>query len=306
MEELYSPRQVARAMQVSESSVKRWCDRGAISSQHTAGGHRRIALGALMDFIRSGAGALLHPEVLGLPVGTGKTSRALDRAVEPMLAALLEGQEESCRRIALELYLAGHSMSSICDQVFTTAFQAIGERWLRGESAIFEERRGCEVALRALHSLRSVLASVAPEAPLALGGSLSGDPYTIAPSMIELVLQEAGYRAVLLGGNLPLATLAEAAQRLHPAIVWISCGHLPEPEEFLRDYARLEEELRGEVAIVVGGRALSSELRSQMIFSAHCDRLSHLEAFARTLLRSRARPGRRKAPRGRRGPSSQA
>ena len=53
MRELLTPKQVARAINVSESSVKRWCDKGVIPTQYTAGGHRRIPLSGLMEFLRS-------------------------------------------------------------------------------------------------------------------------------------------------------------------------------------------------------------------------------------------------------------
>ncbi len=48
MKQLLTPKQVARAIQVSESSIKRWCDRGTIPAEYTAGGHRRIPLAELV------------------------------------------------------------------------------------------------------------------------------------------------------------------------------------------------------------------------------------------------------------------
>ncbi|REJ93532.1 MAG: helix-turn-helix domain-containing protein [Planctomycetota bacterium] len=50
MNDLLTPKQVARAISVSESSIKRWCDRGAIATQYTPGGHRRIPLSGLLEF----------------------------------------------------------------------------------------------------------------------------------------------------------------------------------------------------------------------------------------------------------------
>ncbi len=48
MKPLVTPKQVGRALDVSESSLKRWCDNGEIATQYTAGGHRRIALTAML------------------------------------------------------------------------------------------------------------------------------------------------------------------------------------------------------------------------------------------------------------------
>ena len=58
MESLLSPREVAVALGVSESSVKRWVDLGELAALRTAGGHRRITraeavrFGALHCFAR--------------------------------------------------------------------------------------------------------------------------------------------------------------------------------------------------------------------------------------------------------------
>lgn len=51
MDELLTTRQVAAELQVSESSVKRWCDQGLIRTQRTAGGHRRIERSSLRRFL---------------------------------------------------------------------------------------------------------------------------------------------------------------------------------------------------------------------------------------------------------------
>ena len=127
MRDLITPKQVARAINVSESSVKRWCDKGIIPTQYTAGGHRRVTMAAIMEFVREGKHELVHPEALGLPATSGQTVRVVERAREQLAEALLAGDESRCRQIAIDLYLAEHSLSVICDDVFAAAFREIGE-----------------------------------------------------------------------------------------------------------------------------------------------------------------------------------
>ena len=49
--------------------------------------------------------------------------------MEQMTAGLLAGDELRCRQIAMDLYLAEHSISVICDEVLAKAFEEIGDRW---------------------------------------------------------------------------------------------------------------------------------------------------------------------------------
>ncbi|HSG69042.1 MAG TPA: helix-turn-helix domain-containing protein, partial [Planctomycetaceae bacterium] len=88
MNRLVTPRQVGRALQVSESSVKRWCDKGVIPTQKTAGGHRRIPLSGLIEFLRESGQPILHPEVLGLAATSGRTNRIISRAGDQLTDAL--------------------------------------------------------------------------------------------------------------------------------------------------------------------------------------------------------------------------
>ncbi|MCA9122945.1 MAG: cobalamin B12-binding domain-containing protein [Planctomycetaceae bacterium] len=284
MRDLVTPKQLARAIDVSESSVKRWCDQGVIDTQYTAGGHRRISIAGVLEFIRRGKYELVHPEALDLPPTSGQTVRVVQRAREQLTAALIAGNERLCRQIAIDLYLAEHSLSVICDDVFAAAFQQIGERWACGEAEVYQERRGCEITLRVLHELRSILPQLPDSAPLAIGGAASGDQYSLGTTMAELVLRDAKWNAVSLGDNLPFETISAAIRTHRPKLFWLSCSYIVEQKEFLASYSELYEEYGMDVAFVVGGFALTDEIRRQMKYSAFCDNMQHLEGFAQTLL----------------------
>lgn len=93
MRDLLTPKQVARALDVSESSIKRWCDKGVIPTQYTAGRHRRIPMSGLLSFLRDSKYELAHPEALGLPPTSGQTARVVRPACEQISKALLAGDE---------------------------------------------------------------------------------------------------------------------------------------------------------------------------------------------------------------------
>ena len=283
MRELVTPKQVARAIQVSESSVKRWCDKGVIPTRYTAGGHRRIPLHGLLEFLRASKHELLSPEVLGLPATSGRTGRVIERAAEQLTEALLAGDELQCRQIAIDLYLAEHSISSVCDEVLARSFEEIGNRWACGHAEVYQERRGCEITLRVLHDLRVLVAPAPVGSPVAMGAAAEGDQYALGTAMAELVLRDARWNAVSLGDNLPFDTLSSAIRQHRPRLFWLSCSHIADEDEFLRQYAALYDEFAVHVAFVVGGRALTEALRQRMKYAAYCDNMQRLETFAQSL-----------------------
>ncbi len=286
MKKLVTPKQVAQAINVSESSLKRWCDRGLLTTVRTAGGHRRLALDDVFHFLRESGHPLVRPELLGLPSTVGQGATVVARARDQVRDALLAGDEEQCRRIVFDLYLSGQSACEICDRVLAAAFHDIGDRWECGEVFIYRERLGCEIALKTMHDLCLAIRTPHSDAPVAIGGALEHDPYRLPTTMIEIALREAGWRASSYGTLLPAATLGEAVRENRPQLLWVSVSCIDSVPQFLDEYARLYEtaaELG--TAVAVGGRALTEEIRQQMVYSAYCDTLRHLVTFVATLTR---------------------
>jgi methanogenic corrinoid protein MtbC1 len=240
-------------------------------------------MAGLVGFLREGKHELVHPEALGLLPTSGQTARVVDRARVQMTEALISGDEPRCRQIAVDLYLAEHSISIICDDVFAAAFREIGDRWQCGSAEVYQERRACEIALHVLHELRSLLPLPAAEAPVAIGGAASGDQYNLGTTMAELVLRDGKWNATSLGDNLPFDTIGAAIRKDRPRLCWLSCSHIANETEFVAGYRRLYDEFGLDVAFVVGGNALNEDVRQQLRYSAYCDNMQHLEGFAQTL-----------------------
>ncbi|MBN1492327.1 MAG: B12-binding domain-containing protein [Phycisphaerae bacterium] len=281
--ELLTPNQVARSIGVSEASIKRWCDKGTVASIRTAGGHRRLPLNEVMRFIRQTGQPIVRPEVLGLPPRTGRGKETLKRAQAQMRPALEAGDEQRIARIAFDLYLAGHMICDICDQVLAPAFHGIGSRWQHGEIEVYEERRACEACMRVLYQMRNVLPSVPDSAPRAIGATLEGDPYTLPTLMAETVLREAGWRADSFGTGHPFSTLCAAIGDVRPRLFWLSVSTIGSVPDFLAGYAMFyETAVQCDVRVVVGGRALTEAIRRRIEYAAYGDTLRHLISFARS------------------------
>lgn len=280
MQEHLTPRQVARAIGVSDASLKRWCDRGLLPFVRTVGGHRRLPLHGVLRYLRESGHPIVRPEILGLPSTTSIGRTVTGRAAEQLQFALERGDGEQFQRLVFDLYLAGARLRDICDRMISPALRAIGVGWEHGRIDIHQERRGCEICTRALHSLLGLLPPALPDAPLAIGGGIDGDPYTLPTLMVEVALRELGWRAESLGPNLPLSSHAEAARRLQPRLIWLSLSIAPIEAEFAAGFAELlrTAETTG-AEVVIGGRELSEAWRDRLPAAAHCSTLDDLAAF---------------------------
>lgn len=240
-------------------------------------------MSGVIEFLRTSEQTLVRPEVLGLPATTGKGQGVIGRAGERLCEALLVGDEERARTIVFDLRLAGHRLSALGDDVLSQCFGQIGRQWECGEAAVYQERRGCEIAVRILYELRRMLPVAVERSPLAMGAAVEGDHYQLPTTLVELVLRECGWNATSLGSNVPFQSLEAAIETHRPTLFWLSASHLGNEAEFLREYAGFYTRFGEHTAIVVGGRALTEPVRVQMQFAAHCDNLKHLESFAATL-----------------------
>jgi len=276
-----TPKQVAQAIGVSESSVKRWCDQGLIPAERTAGGHRRLSVGGVLQFLRASDRSLVRPEILSLPPTALRREATLVQSRQETTAALEEGDEERFRAVGFNLFLAGYSVAEICDQVVTPAFEALGCRWQHGHIEVYQERRASEIGLRFLHELRGLLPRPNSGAPLAIGGTFEGDWYSLPTTMAELVLRELGWRAQSYGSSHPPATLRAAIRDRKPHLFWLSVSWIASESDFVRRFQEISETAVGcGTAVVVGGRALTETIRRRVTGSTFCDDMGHLAAFA--------------------------
>lgn len=284
---LLSTRDLATALGVSESSIKRWADDGTLRASRTAGGHRRIPRAEAIRFVRETGLGVVRPELLGLDelgVAAADASGAADDT-ERLHDYLVRGAGGHARGLVLQLYLAGQPVAAILDGPVRSALARIGERWLHDADGVFCEHRATELCIQAIQQLR-LLVAVAEGAPVALGGAPGSDPYLLPTLGAATVLAGEGLDAVNLGADTPLAALERAAAALAPRLLWLSVT-TPPPAELGREVARLARHLapRG-VQLVVGGQsARTLALPALPNLHVHAA-MAELAAFARGLVRA--------------------
>lgn len=288
---LFSPKQVAEALQVSESSVKRWCDQGLISMTKTAGGHRRISLEELLRFVNDSERPLFNPMAIGLRTPPPQPAQ---RKVFPSFAgseeqvmfrnSLAEGDENQCRRILRSVAEQLGSPARAVELLITDAMHRFGEAWEKAHLDVYQERHGCEICLRLIHEVRAELPR--PTGPVAIGGAPEHDPYQLPTNLVELTLREAGWQAHSLGANLPIDSFKKAAEHYQPSLIWMSVSVVDGESNFVDRFNAFADWLPDHCVLIVGGRALKDDLRPRLRYTAHCDNLLQLTELA-AIMRSR-------------------
>lgn len=243
---LVTPRQLAEAIGVSESSLKRWSDAGKIEVSRTEGGHRRITIGEAVRFIRDTRAHVVRPELLGLPHRSA--------SVEALTELLMHGDSRAVLSHVAAQFLDGVPVAALCDGPLRAALTRIGELWRESVEGVMIEHRATAVCVDALATLRTMLPDPEASARAAVGGAPTGDPYMVPSMMCATALHDAGMRAVNLGPESPLDVLARAARDERAALTWVSMTAPVEPgtaavlEHFCDDMAS-----QGTL-VVLGGR----------------------------------------------------
>jgi excisionase family DNA binding protein len=259
---LLSPHDLARALGVSESSLKRWIDAGKIRASRTEGGHRRVSLADALAFIRETNTPVAHPELLGMPVGIAPPVRAPDVVLrspgpgaiddDAVIRALHEGDAGAVAARLHADHRAGASIAALCDGPIRRAMHAIGELWQHDPEGVVIEHRATDACLQALGSLRTAI-DAPPDAPVALGGAPEDDPYLLPSAMAALVLAIAGFRTINLGADTPTHALYRAVDHHRPQLIWISAS-APLVLAQAHDLAGFLTSLPPEITAIVGGR----------------------------------------------------
>lgn len=293
MKHLLSPREVATAIGVSESTLKRWTDDGLINAIRTAGGHRRIPINEAIRFVRETQARVVNPTILGLTDVVGFEDSPLvgtAQRIEQVHAALDAGHGQRVRGLVTSYFLDGMSLTELCDDIITVAMQRIGEVWQSSDEGIFIEHRATDLCIQALHHLQGLI-EIPEDAAVAVGGGPSRDPYLLGTLMAATCLADAGIRGVNLGPDTPTSAIAHAVESSDASLAWLSIS-APANQTLSEDINTLADMLdQRDACLVIGGRNVSRgdfALRPNV----HVGRnMRELVAFARgVLVNRRSRP----------------
>lgn len=303
-----SPKDVARAIGVSESSLKRWADHGKLQVTKTPGGHRRIQVYDALRFAREAHIPIQRPDILGMPeLALIDPELKREEALEDTLFDLLHaGKSAEFRGVIMDRFLSGQRIAQICDGPVRAALYRLGKLWENNDQGILLEHRATDIIIQSLRELRPLIdptlqlptvrggdihnsdgngngnghapRRLAKQPPVAVGSTPPSDPYRVTTLMVCLTLMEAGYHAINLGADLPYHVLAQASEEHQASLVWLSATshqRIPAAEDLI-DLAQM---LGPKTILALGGQAMPKLPANRPDNILLCNTLRELSAF---------------------------
>ena len=277
-----SPRDLAAAIDASESSVKRWADEGLLAVHRTSGGHRRISIAEAIRFVRQSNVRVLRPDMLGLPDFASNAGRLV--TADHLAELFRRHASGDVVGLIQQGFVDGFSVAEICEGPIRESLEIVGRLCEVDELGIAIEHGAVDACVDGLSSLRRLLHS--PHAEItAIGGAVEGDPYMLASLSVALVLAESGYRVLNFGPNTPLEALLPVIVEQQGRLIWRSYGIDLTLSQREAEVERLTPLASAGIDVVVGGRALQPiELMPEGIHAFGS--LTELSEFAQTRIAS--------------------
>ncbi len=277
-----SPRDLAQATGVSESTVKRWVDGGRIAAIRTVGGHRRIERVEAVRFVRANSMPVRRPDLLGMATGGGQERQDLTgRRARLLFEALRDGDGRQAAGLVGGWFTSDMALSAIFDGPVRWAMHRIGRFWEQDSASVYLEHRATDICIQAVAQVRLALPAPVEGAPVAIGGAPSGDPYLLPSMLVATVLADMGWETISLGPDTPPAAFALAIRQHRPALVWMSLTSAKAARRAGRTLSLLAGRLAyAGTPLVVGGQAATPALLARHAGCRPIGSLAELAGFA--------------------------
>ena len=236
---------------------------------------------------------LALPDLLALPVAQEEAAPA--RPARPAAAAanagpahvgawmaLLRQHDARGLRSSMEQHLVAHGLAHLVREGIAPMNVCVGQSWLAGQLAIFEEHLYAEVVQQVMRQALSQLATVrAPMPPRVLLTTVPGEPHGLGLLMAECEMALAGCDTLALGVQTPLAEIAAAARACRADVVALGFSAVLNPRDVRAALTQLRALLPPEQALWSGGQCptLAAAGRGALRLDGH-RHLARLEDIA--------------------------
>jgi DNA-binding transcriptional MerR regulator len=219
--------ELSRRVGVSVELLRAWERRyGLLEPSRTRGGFRLygeadvarvLAMRANLD--RGLAAAEAARLVLADGDGRGTDATLLGDA-QRALGPSLEAFDETGAQVALDRLFAAFTVDVVLEEALLPYLRDLGERWERGEVSVAQEHFASNLVRARLVALSRGWDR--GEGPRALLACIEGELHDLPLLAFGLMLRSYGWRICYLGATTPLASIAETARAIEPAVVVVS------------------------------------------------------------------------------------
>jgi DNA-binding transcriptional MerR regulator len=211
---------------VSPELLRAWERRyGLLQPTRSAGGLRLYSPADLERVRRMQAhldAGVAAAEAATLALGPADGPALAPAALREELTAALDRFDEPAAQAVLDRVLAALTVDTMLGEVILPYLRELGERWERGEASIAHEHFASSLLrARLLGMARGWGLGVGP---LALLGCVPGEQHELGLIAFGLALRARGWRIVYLGPDTPVATVADVAGELQPALVVLAAS----------------------------------------------------------------------------------
>ena len=248
------------------------------------GKHRLVPMSEALRVARDQGVDATNVEVLAR-LGSARLPQIDNRTRDLLYSLLVESKFPQAKVLIQTVFSAGCGAAMIGDELIRPVMERIGHGWKVGALDVYQEHEASQLVALALQELIQRTAVAQTDAsPIALGAAAEDDPYVVPSLLCELVLRKLGWRVRNLGINLPLNSLAHATIALRPRMVFASVSFVRNDASFVNEFRSFYEAAKSvNAAVIVGGRGLSPEIRSRLVYASYGDRMAHLAEFAQRI-----------------------
>lgn len=226
-------------------TIKRLLDAG-----HRPGRVVALPAPALLQMLDDIAGPREAGVVPGMPAGGAAADDCLQRLRRHDLDGVRHGLSEALTRLGLARF--------VMEMLVPTNTQ-VGDAWMRGELAVFEEHAYTEAVTTLLRqALGRLQAPDARGRPCVLLTTLPGEPHAMGLLMVEALLAVEGCRCVSLGVQTPVTEIAAGASAFGADVVVMSFTGCQKPAQVARGLQQLQAALPPITRIWAGGAAMAA------------------------------------------------
>ncbi|MBA3769886.1 MAG: B12-binding domain-containing protein [Blastocatellia bacterium] len=278
--------EVARLCRVSDATVKRWEETGALKSERTSGGHRRFRAEEVARFQREkGLGLKQRHGDESVKKTTNRVRDGRVKSDSTFLQSLIAGGEEAATNFLLTPHLEGMLLTEIIDRHICPAMREIGELWHRGEISVTQEHLATRTAVTAIYKLRNALPVPTMSDKLAVCCSMEGDLHDLPTLLAQIAVENEGVEVINFGAATPLYCMADEVVRHSPDFICISATVINDLERLTREYKEFREKISTlKIPILLGGRVFEDDsLRRRFECEFYARSFTEAAEFARKL-----------------------